>query len=199
MRSLVLGLSGLAGSGKSTVANRLVERWGFRREKFSGPLKDMMRGLGLTEREIEGDRKEQPCDLLCGATPRWAMQALGTEWGRVQIHPDLWVSAWAKRAGQGLVVADDVRFVNECSAVRALGGFVIRVERPGIVSGVHLSEQEMSRIGPDCTFQNDGSIADLIAATDALAEAFLAPPPSEVGRYAELATQQPARPATLGD
>jgi hypothetical protein len=52
-------------------------RW--RQVKFAGPLKSMCMALGLTEAHIEGHLKEVPCELLCGQTPRHAMQTLGTE------------------------------------------------------------------------------------------------------------------------
>ncbi|WP_346927659.1 hypothetical protein, partial [uncultured Arthrobacter sp.] len=41
----VIGLSGFAGSGKSTVANYLVEEHGFTRLSFAAPLKKMLRTL----------------------------------------------------------------------------------------------------------------------------------------------------------
>jgi hypothetical protein len=79
----LIALTGYAGSGKSTLADILACEHGFTVVKFAGPLKAMLRALGLDEREIEGDLKEQPCQLLAGHTPRRAMQTLGTEWGRV--------------------------------------------------------------------------------------------------------------------
>lgn len=166
---IVIGLTGMAGSGKSTVARHLVDRWGAQVKKFAGPLKDMMRALGLTEAEIEGDRKELPSDLLCGATPRHAMQTIGTEWGRVLIHPDLWVRAWERRvSGEGLFVADDCRFVNEAEAIRRLGGTVVRVWRTGQVTGDHASETGQSLIRPDHILVNDSDIPGLLGKADRL-------------------------------
>jgi hypothetical protein len=95
------------------------------------PLKDMLRAIGLDEVYL-GSLKELPCPLLCGATPRHAMQALGSEWGRNLIHPDLWVTLWREKAYQSkapLIVADDVRFANEAATVLALGGTLLRVRR----------------------------------------------------------------------
>lgn len=60
----ILVLTGEAGAGKSTIARELERLEGFARIRFAGPLKDMVRALGLTDREIEGDLKEQPCDKL---------------------------------------------------------------------------------------------------------------------------------------
>lgn len=135
----VIGLCGVAGSGKSTASNYLTTAYDFRRERIAGPLKDMMRAFGLDERHIEGDLKEVPTNLLCGRTPRHAMQTLGAEWGRVLIHPDLWTNVWEKRvdlilnvddATPGGVVIDDMRFPNEVNLVRARKGVMIRIVRP---------------------------------------------------------------------
>ena len=144
--SKLIAFTGLVGSGKTTAARHLVEAHGFTLVKFAGPLKSMMRCLGLGEREIEGDLKEQPCDLLGGATPRHAMQTLGTEWGRNLIHSNLWVnaamaSADAVFAQGGRVVIDDMRFANEAQAVIASEGCIIHVLRPGAgLAGGHPSE-----------------------------------------------------------
>lgn len=198
-QSLVLGLTGLAKSGKSTVADHLIQRWGFRREKFAAPLKDMLRAIGLTDAEIEGDKKEVPCDLLCGATPRHAMQTLGTDWGRLLVHQNLWTAAWSRRAGTGLVIADDCRFTNEAAAVRALGGAIIRIERPGLTTGGHASEQEMARIQPDTTILNDGTVNELLAQVDDIVAGLLIQPSPTVTAYAALANSRTAQPAVLGD
>lgn len=41
----VIGLTGLPGSGKSTVANYLVREHGYTQLSFAGPLKDMLRAV----------------------------------------------------------------------------------------------------------------------------------------------------------
>jgi hypothetical protein len=141
---LVIGVTGLAGSGKTEVAKHLRDKYGFARIRFTDPLKKMMRALGLTTRHVDGDLKEKPCALLDGQTPRWAMQTIGTEWGRKLISENIWVKAWEKTARKALkkgtsVVADDVRFQNEVDAIYALGGVMIRVDRPGhVVAAAHV-------------------------------------------------------------
>jgi hypothetical protein len=167
----VVALTGAAGSGKSTAADYLVGT-GWKRVKFAGPLKDMMRALyrgagradDQIERRIEGDLKEQP-DPLLGAmnTPRWAMQTLGTQWGRDLITPDLWTGIAACRIRAHLdagdrVVVDDCRFENEAAAIRALGGRVVRLVGRGGIPGDHASERGVE---PDMTCENAGTIAEL--------------------------------------
>lgn len=161
---LIIGVMGPIGAGKSTVADCLVQAHGFTRVKFAGALKAMMRALGLTDREIEGDRKEVTCPLLCGRTPRHAMQTLGTEWGRELIGADLWVRAALeeigrlRRTGCPAVVVDDCRFQNEAAALRDLGGAIWHVVRRDEVpeSAGHASEREWSTVVPDLVLLNRG-------------------------------------------
>ena len=98
---MVIALTGLMNSGKSTVADYLVTHRDFVRLKFAQGLKEMMRALGLTDDEIEGVRKEMPCERLNGRTPRYAMQTLGTEWGRTHMGQDFWVNLLVQKAHHG--------------------------------------------------------------------------------------------------
>lgn len=165
----LIALTGLAGAGKSVIAKHLVAKHGYRVEKFAGPLKDMLRGFGLTERHIEGDLKELPCELLGGQTPRYAMQTLGTEWGRNIISPSLWVDAWSSRAAAGPVVCDDCRFPNEAAAVRALGGIIVRVVRydEDVPPPRHISEAGIGGVA-DMTIWNYGYLDGLYRMVDTL-------------------------------
>lgn len=145
---MLIGLSGLAGSGKSEVARVLIEEFGFERVKFADPLKNMLRRMLAdaghcdddVERMIEGDLKEVVIPEI-GVTPRHLMITLGTEWGRDQVRPDLWTRLWGMRADVfDRVVADDVRFPNEVEAIRARGGALWKIDRPGLTRGTHSSE-----------------------------------------------------------
>ena len=152
----VVGFCGLIGSGKTTAAQHLVNKFGYERVRFAGPLKDMSRAL-LSERQIDGDLKEVPCDVLGGKTPRVFMQLLGTEFGRQMIDQNIWVNAWLERARKfDAVVADDVRFPNEADAIHKLGGTLILIERPGAVKQGHASEGQA--LDHDGIIPNDGSI-----------------------------------------
>lgn len=156
---------GNAGAGKGQVAEFLHYHHGFTRMKFASGLKDMLRALGLTEREIEGDLKEVPCGLLCGKTPRHAMITLGTEWGRNQIGDDLWVVVMAEKilkSDADRIVIDDVRFWNEHNVLKSLGAEVWLVRRPGFGPRFdHPSETEHMAICPDKTIYNDGTLNEL--------------------------------------
>lgn len=133
----VIAVTGLAGSGKSSVASLLVIHHGFKLLKFADPLKDMLRALGLGPAELEGPKKGLSCKLLGGRSPRYAMQTLGTDWGRSLICDDLWVNIWRQRAKLLLldgfpVVCDDARFDNEALVIKDLGGEIWNIRRPAI-------------------------------------------------------------------
>jgi hypothetical protein len=166
--SLVIGITGYKRSGKGEIENHLARTYSFQSLAMATPLKNMLRSLGLTEEEIHGSLKEQPSPTLLGVTPRLAMQTLGTEWGRMMIHNDLWVEMWKTKAKAitAPVVASDVRFLNEEKAIRSLGGKVLRVVRPGFHGSNHPSETEMDDIDADYTITNNGTIYDLRKAVD---------------------------------
>jgi hypothetical protein len=183
----VIGLYSLVpGSGKTTLAECLRGH-GYRRLSFAAPLREMlatlMRWQGCPEREIKdalrGEGKEVPNAYLCGATPRHAMQTLGTDWGRQMIHRHIWVDA----AGQGAryvrrrgkkVVFDDVRFLNEAELIRVnLGGIVIRIDRAGFAPPAwkHESEGQLADFVPDLVINNDADTAAgfVLKASEAIA------------------------------
>jgi len=156
-----LCVCGVAGAGKSALARVLARDYGYELVKFADPLKEMLRVLGLGDRELEGDMKEVPSDLLCGRTPRWAMQRLGTEWGRDMIGGSLWVEAWQRRVKAvrtSRIVVDDCRFPNELAAARELGFVPVRIDRAG--AGCH-DERHLSEYALDGVwmpeFRNEGT------------------------------------------
>ena len=165
---MIIGFCGPIGAGKSTAAKHLVNAMGFKRLPFAGTLKAMGRAFGLTDEEVDGDRKTIPSPLLAGKTPREFMQLLGTEFGRNLIDKDVWVRAWHLSALQYPdVVADDVRFANEVKVIHDMGGAVVRIERPGVeTSSLHASEQQ--HIACDFTLLNNGAPDDLAYRVDRL-------------------------------
>ncbi len=170
---MLIGITGKKGAGKDTLASVLTER-NFYNAKMAEPLKNMLRSLyqdaGFdwveVERRIEGDLKETPCEILCGQTPRYAMQTLGDEWRRL-IGNDLWTKMWANRVANLLrqgspIVCTDIRYLAEAQLVKDMGGYLVRVSRPGTEgTDTHVSETEMDQIQADYSIHNLGSIYDL--------------------------------------
>lgn len=171
----LIALAGFIGSGKTEAAKYLRDRHGYKIIKFAEPIKDMLRAIGLTEAQINGDEREVPLAMLCGKTPREFMQKLGTEFGRKMIGENIWANIWKQKvldswAGDKVVrvVADDCRFANEGFVARELGGVVIKVYRPGVVCSGHESEVSVKHMLADHLMDNDGEIEKMQAWLDKL-------------------------------
>ena len=160
---MIIGLSGLSGSGKTTAADFLVED-GFTKMSFVEPIKRMLACVGLSSRDLYGDGKEEPNGMLNWKTPRYAMQTLGTEWGRDLISPDLWVNVVEhdilKYEIKDHIVIDDCRFPNEVAMILGLEGIIVYIEREG-KPGDHASEREVRSLYRSTTLENNSSLEAL--------------------------------------
>jgi hypothetical protein len=174
---MIIAFAGYKGSGKSEAVNTLMQL-GFTDVKMAAPLKQMLAAMyqycGLTHeqvnRRLEGDLKEQPDEWLIGQTPRHAMQQLGTEW-RNSIHTSLWIPMWQRRVRMlkpNPVCCSDVRFPHEVDALRAVGGRLIWIDRPGTHSDGHASEQDIRHLA-DETITNDHDVNTLRSAVRRIA------------------------------
>jgi hypothetical protein len=140
---MIVGVCGLIGAGKDTVADYLVNIHQFRRESFANTLKDAVSSVFGWDREmLEGrtrqsrEWREQPDDwwsqrLGMPITPRWVLQYWGTEVVRKSFHDDTWIASLENklRKSQDHVVISDCRFPNEIESIRRSNGIVIRVVR----------------------------------------------------------------------
>ena len=162
----IIGITGYIGSGKTLLADALCAKHNFTKVKMASPIKDMLRSVGLREAQVEGIDKEIPCELLCDKTPRYAMQTLGTEWGRNIIGENIWVNLWSNKVQELTsmnqnVVADDVRFINEVNIIRGLGGMIVRIQRPNSnTNPIHDSEKQDFKA--DFTINNNGTVEDVL-------------------------------------
>jgi hypothetical protein len=139
---MIIGLVGLIGSGKGTVADILSGNYNFRKESFAAGVKDAAAVIfGWNREMLEGETKEsrewrEKPDAWWSEkfgysfTPRQALQWIGTEAGRDIFHPDLWILSLMKRVNpeENYVIAD-VRFPNEMVRIKELGGFIVWVSR----------------------------------------------------------------------
>lgn len=195
MTAPLIGLTGAAGAGKDATAAVLCAAPGWRGIAFADALRiEVAEAWGIDIR-LFADRtaKESPTPHLAlrlcqralfsawaqamqlemkgPRSPRYVMQAWGT-WRR-QINPQHWVQqveAWARyqrsTGARGLVISD-VRMPNEAAMVRAAGGCIVRVHRPGLPAlppdtASHESEGHAAIVA-DAEIHNDGSLQHLQA------------------------------------
>lgn len=131
-------------------------------------ITDLFFSAGFTPQEIGrymDPDKEVPVPIFGGRSFRHMAQTLGTDWGRNLIDKDLWVNlVIAAKNRPNLVVIDDVRFPNEFEAIKAEGGQVWRIYRPGQEPvNDHPSEGLLEGREFDEQIANDGSVGELEA------------------------------------
>lgn len=202
---MFIGLSGFAGVGKDSVANVLQQK-GFAVIGFADPLKRfILEVFKFDSEDVWGDSERRykeylkyPRDNSMGGpsflTPRYALESLGTNWGR-DCYQQTW-SDYAIHAAQqvldgkryvrenGLydavyphkgVCISDCRFLNEMEAVRSNGGKLIRIVRPLHQKPISNAPSETEQLKvPDNYFDaildNDGSLEDLPRKVDEILE-----------------------------
>lgn len=162
----LIGLAGRARSGKDTAAQVLIDLYGYRKDSFARPIREFVAGLcGVSVAEMD-PIKEAPHPRLCGVSPRYAMQTLGTEWGRHTLAKNIWLEQCRARilendeAGVPTVITD-VRFDNEADLIRSMGGTIIHVARPDALQvAAHVSEAGVTPFPMlDRTILNDSTLA----------------------------------------
>lgn len=173
-----IGICGKDNAGKDSLAAAI----GGRILPFAEELKRVVGELyALTPAQLHDPVQKEVVDPRWGLTPRQILRAFGTEVGR-SVHANTWVQAWGRQAdalsqAEGRperLIAPDVRFDNEATAIRARGGKIVRVVRP-LAEGAdspkdpegvpqrRVSDHASNRddIKPDLVVVNDGSLDDL--------------------------------------
>jgi len=191
---LIVGLTGAAGAGKDTAAAMLLQH-AWRSIAFADALRVEVAAAWRVDPRLLVDRatKETPqrafrvgnvehrewlmfatvegWSLLDERSPRWALQRWG-EFRRRQDpdwwvkHVQVWLQLRARENHPGMVVTD-VRFPNEAAALRAAGGHLVRVHRPGAGAlapdtASHESEGHTA-LQADAEIHNDGDLQHLQA------------------------------------
>jgi hypothetical protein len=163
---MIIGLSGYARSGKDTVANILVERYGYKRVAFADPIRDLLYDVDpFVDRNISLKSlvDEYGWDVAKSYPEvRRLMQDLGLSARRL-FGESFWLHQATKSfATSDKVVVADVRFVNEADTLRQNGGQVWRVERPGTEAvNEHISEHALANYNFDNVITNSSSLEDL--------------------------------------
>jgi len=171
-RGKLIGIVGYAGSGKTTITRAAITTGGIVHMSFSEPIVRMLAAMGIPSELLDDkSRWNEPLDMLCGHSIRYAATTLGTEWGRDQIGQDVWTrialaQAEKHRAIGQHVIIDNVRFPSEMDAMREAGAKFIAMYRSGLVPNEnHQSEQYIQELRKECSVQlyNDGTFNDAVA------------------------------------
>ena len=177
---MLIGLVGLIGSGKDTVADFLVKDHGFKRDSFARSLKDAVSAIfGWDRQLLEGATQESRMwreridpywsnKMNRTITPRYVLQYWGTEIMRGCFHDNIWIDSFISRYDGGKIVISDTRFINEISTIRQLKGKVVLVRRGAIPTQAEMQEKSVHQsewdwIGQqfDDEIDNSGNLAEL--------------------------------------
>lgn len=131
----LVGLVGPAGAGKDTVAELLVANHGFRRVGFADRIREFTKaidpGWALADTVLGYERAKREVGGF-----RQKLIEVG-EAARTHINSEVWVDAVDDLVA-GLrdsvpVVVADVRQYNEADWINDCGGWLVAVDRPGLV------------------------------------------------------------------
>jgi hypothetical protein len=178
---VLLGITGRKYNGKDTAAEYLVKKYGYMQLTMAEPLKEMCKiAFGFNQRQLHGDLKET-IDSNWGISPRNALQFLGTDIFRNQIHkliPNIddkfWIKCMVTRINKLKeenpnirIVISDIRFPNEISMISGLEGTLMRVVRPSINNDdCHESEKLISSLNVSYEIFNESTLDDLYTKID---------------------------------
>ncbi|MFI0985047.1 deoxynucleotide monophosphate kinase family protein [Streptomyces exfoliatus] len=168
----LVGFAGAARSGKDAAAQALLSV-GWSRRAFADKVKGFLAELDPIL-DVEADVRLRLAldegsgwEAVKAAYPevRRLLQRCGTDAGRRLLGEDVWVDAlFRDYASRGPTVITDVRFPNEAEAIRARGGRVVAVQRPGqalITEAGHVSENALAGHLFDGVIHNDGTVGQL--------------------------------------
>jgi hypothetical protein len=157
-----ISISGLAGSGKNTVADYLKtyfreQNYTINDFSFAGPLKDCLclwfgwdrdrlnNDFAYKEGATLDDGSPDPyCERL-GMTRRMIMQKMGTECMRDGMHKDFWIIMadlgvkLGKIPHSDFYIISDARFLNELEWAKSINAYRIFIDRTDIINGETLS------------------------------------------------------------
>ena len=170
---MIIGLIGFKQVGKSTAAKYLEEKYSFIRHNMKDALvaeikqnfPDLLKEIAdwynsnLLASATLGMKFLSIDDLFEVKPPlmRALLQNYGTEVRRGD-NDNYWVEQWSRKIMDSTLVTgfndkfvtDDVRFLNEASAIKDNDGILIRLTRPDITTGgSHASETEQLLIVAD--------------------------------------------------
>jgi hypothetical protein len=140
---MIIGICGFQNSGKDTIANYLVEKYGFVKISFADVLKDIVAIIFNWDRKmLQGDTKEsrewrETIDSWWAEklniqhfTPRYALQFIGTNLFRHHFNQDIWTLTLERKLTKYTnIVITDCRFENEIELLEKYEGKIVSVMR----------------------------------------------------------------------
>lgn len=164
---MIIGFIGLKGSGKTTACNII-------RKHIPGVVQHNFKDALVTEIKknfpslltVISELHQVDIDELFTLKPplvRALLQNYGTEVRR-KDDSKYWIKQWLKKLpDKGIILVDDVRFINEAQTIKARGGKLIRLIREDMMStDNHQSEVEQDLIVTNYVIKTKEGEEDLL-------------------------------------
>ncbi len=164
---MIILISGYKRSGKDTIADYLVQKYGFTRYGFADPIKETVKYLFDWNDDWINNNKET-IDERWGISYRQAAQWLGTEAFQYSIcekYPlfkeTIGRSFWVKKFEnlynnkENNYVLSDYRFPHEYELLKHLNPICIKVERDGCEFDGHESESYIETLHYNHIIENN--------------------------------------------
>lgn len=158
---MIVGIGHTARVGKDTAAQALVDQLGFKRVGFADKLKE----LAMEANPLVTSATRTINTNVGHGRLKWVVAGMGWE-GAKNTYPEVrtflqdlglgarkifgeafWVQQTLSFAHDGPsrdLVIPDVRFESEAKAIRAFGGVLVKIERPGFgPANSHVSEHDL--------------------------------------------------------
>jgi len=160
---MLIALLGVRGSGKSTIANYLVDNYKFTSLSFAEKLKQVVSiAFDINLELLEGNSLEsriyrETQNEFWGMTPRQMLETVGTKLFRKGISEDFWIKIVEKKIinllnnGENVVISD-LRFVNEWEMLKKYNVKVVFVDNGKQID----NEYEIGSIQYDIKIENQG-------------------------------------------
>ena len=160
MKTRIIAFMGTGPGAGKTTASKALSSERTRTVSFATPVKDLAGCLGW-----DGVKDTKGRNLL---------EAIGMA-GRA-YHPDTWVYQWFDQAEDLLgqithLLVDDCRFPNEVKKIKAMGGILVKISKPGTERPDLISENYMPEDDEfDFVIENEGTVEEFAAKVRKLLE-----------------------------
>lgn len=174
MAPIIIGLNGLKGTGKSTVAEYLKKNYNFEEYAFADSLKRAcIEIFGLEEKQVFGSQiDKEAIDSFWGTSPRIMLQQVGTAIRNLN-NPlnNIWIRNLQRKIkiriennSNVYIVVSDIRYKDEAKLIKDMGGIIINIKRHTNYIDHHESEQQI--INADFIISNDDTKKNLFSCID---------------------------------
>ena len=150
-------ISGRFGTGKDTIADYIVNEYGYEKKAFADDMRLFLGSyMGVTKEHKHYRKKMQMC---------------GTDIVRNLVDEEFWLNRLLEQIKHPLIVVSDARFINEVEGLKKQGFTIIRVVSDKIrreqIGTNHRSETELDDYNLwDYVIENNDSLEDLYKQVD---------------------------------